>query len=434
LPKLKEVLQRKKSDKDKTIRNFILFYLVLINIFLWIHLKIPFFNSDSLAGNQGHSQNSYKNTSRKTPPAPASSYPKPIDKIPIAFQKVRRNKYIQRKGDREIIYTINVSLQKYTEKVLREYRVPYGVVVALDPTNGKILTLAGYSKYHRSRYKNMSYCFRSTFPAASIIKLVTAAAALELDSLRPRSILRYDGNMYQISPEKLKKWRKRDQITTFTKALAKSNNVVFARIAVHAVGSRNLLDYVQRFGFNRTLVDYLPMGISKAYIPEEPYELGKTGAGFGEVYMSPLHGAMIAATIAYGGKMLAPHLIEEIRDQRGRLLYQARKKSLGRVIRSNTARKLNRMMQETIRSGTCKKAFRDSRGRPFFPRMAISGKTGSLNGDNPRGAYHWFVGFAPSSNPKIAIAALVINSIDGAKWRIKGAHLARMVFQKFFSQ
>jgi len=66
--------------------------------------------------------------------------------------------------------------------------------------------------------------------------------------------------------------------------------------------------------------------------------------------------------------------------------------------------------------------------------MAIAGKTGSLNGNNPRGAYHWFVGFAPADNPRIAIAALVINSIDGGGWRIKGSQLARMVLQKYFSK
>jgi cell division protein FtsI/penicillin-binding protein 2 len=143
---------------------------------------------------------------------------------------------------------------------------------------------------------------------------------------------------------------------------------------------------------------------------------------------------MIAATIANKGEMMLPHVIEEVWNEKGEKLYQARGKTLGKVVQSDTARQLDQMMRETIALGTASKAFKDRRGRPFFPNMAIAGKTGSLNGNNPRGCYHWFVGFAPADNPRIAIAALVINGIDGAGWRIKGNQLARMVLQKYFSK
>ena len=426
-PKLAGVFQRKKPPKGKNIRSFILLSLLLLNLFVFGgQLKDSFFHKESRAANL----NQVDKISNGLVPTPNH-----IGKIPISFQAVKQNKYIQINSNNEIIYSVDVALQRYAEKVLRDYRVPYGVVVAVEPNTGRILALAGYSRYYKSQAKNMGLCFRASFPAASIIKLVTASAALELDSLTPESQISYEGNMYHITPQKLrKKINRRQNTTSFAMALAKSNNVVFAKVAVNVVGSRNLTDYAQRFGFNRTLANHLPVEISKARIPGEFYGLGESGAGFGEIYMSPIHGTMIAATIANKGEMVQPHLIQEVRDRKGNILYQAQKKSLGRAIQPDTARELDRMMQGTITLGTARKAFKDRRGRPFFPNMAIAGKTGSLNGNNPRGAYHWFVGFAPADNPRIAIAALVINSIDGGGWRIKGSQLARMVLQKYFSK
>jgi len=422
----------KKRIRRKWSQLWLLIMLAIINLYLYRDHLRSFFQKQE----EPRERVSYLTLSLKSPghPSRALPTPSPIERIPISFQEIKDEHYVCSLGPYEVIYTIDPTLQRYTQRILRRYRVPYGAVVALEPASGKILILTGYSRHSHLPNRDLTYCFQATFPAASIVKLITAAAALETNSVRPESLFRYDGNMYQVTPQKLKRWRRRDQITTLSLALAKSNNVVFARITLYLVGYSSLSDYLERFGFNRKLLDYLPMQISRAYLPRDPFELGKTGAGLGDIYMSPLHGAMIAATIAQKGEMIAPQLIEEIRDQRGRTLYRARKISLGQVIHPETALKLNRMMQETIRQGTCKKAFRDYRGRPFFPHLAISGKTGSLNGEDPRGAYHWFVGFAPSDAPRIAIAALVINSIDGEHWRIKGAHLARMVLQKFFSR
>jgi cell division protein FtsI/penicillin-binding protein 2 len=432
LPNSDWYFKGQRQRKPEKAKAFILFILLLLTLLIYgKYLKHSFLNKESRAANLDQ----FAKANKTSTPKSASPIPNHIGKIPISFHTAEQNKYIKINEKKKITYTINVALQEYIQSILKKYRVRYGVVVALEPDTGNILALAGYSKYYKSQSKNMKLCFRASFPAASIIKLVTAAAALELDSLTPQSQISYEGNMYHISPQKLRRTRKRYRSTTsFASALAKSNNVVFAKIAMDNVGARNLLDYAQRFGFNRNIVNYLSLEMSTAQIPDEPYKLGKTGAGLGEIYMSPLHGAIIAATIANKGEMMTPHLIEEIRDPQGKTLYQVEKKSLGKVIQPDTASQLDQMMQETVRLGTARKTFKDRRGRPFFPDMEISGKTGSLNGNNPPGCYHWFVGFAPSDKPKIAIAALVINRIDGAGWRIKGTQLARMVLQKYFSK
>lgn len=323
-----------------------------------------------------------------------------------------------------VVYTLQPELQTTLEKVLQRYRVPYGAVVALEPSTGKILAMAAYSAVGHPDIRN--FCLRATFPAASIFKVVTASAAMDLGLLTPESQVSYRGNMYVLSPAKLD--HNGGALTSLTEALARSNNVVFGRVA-QTVGADNLRKYARAFGFNRTLVKELPLEPSRAYIPSEAYELSRSGAGFGEVTLSPLHAAMIAAAIANEGEMMLPYLVEGVRDANGERVYQAQPTSLGRVISRETARELGQMMQETIRVGTSRRAFH-VRGRPCFPNMAISGKTGSLSGTDPVGHYSWFTGFAPSSEaPQVAVAALVINP-GGA--RIKGSELARFALQAFF--
>ena len=62
----------------------------------------------------------------------------------------------------------------------------------------------------------------------------------------------------------------------------------------------------------------------------------------------------------------------------------------------------------------------------------MAAKTGSLSANAANGERHhfsWWVGFAPAENPRIAVAALVVNV--GA-WRIKSTYLAREVMEAYF--
>ena len=86
------------------------------------------------------------------------------------------------------------------------------------------------------------------------------------------------------------------------------------------------------------------------------------------------------------------------------------------------------MMLRTVEDGTASKIFHRF-GKNLLKKMAISGKTGSLSGDNPPGQYDWFVGFAPADQPQIAFAAMIINH---DRWRIKGAFIAQEALKTFF--
>ena len=326
-----------------------------------------------------------------------------------------------------VFYTLDLTLQRTMEGLFRQYRVPYGAFVAMDPNTGRVLALVEYSSVEA---KSDPLTLRATFPAASIFKLVTASALLQERKITPDTVFRFRGGIYRLGPRNWTDDPRRDrQSMTFADALAKSCNVVFAKAALHYLDSTTLLHYAQAYRFNQPIPFELPVQVSHAEIEDNPKSLAYSAAGFGDVELSPLHGALIAASIADGGQMMSPYFISKIVGPAGEELFVTQPKPLGMAISQETAQVLRGMMATTVVKGTSRKAFRPRKGHALPRGITIGGKTGSLTGDDPKGKYSWFVGMAPVEAPEIAVAALVINR---ALWRVKSSFVAREGFSAYF--
>ena len=129
--------------------------------------------------------------------------------------------------------------------------------------------------------------------------------------------------------------------------------------------------------------------------------------------MTPLHGASLAAAIGHDGLLVPPHLSEH-----GALPPSQQ------LLPGAMAHELSEMMTMTVREGTAHKAFRTRAARA----LDAAGKTGSLASHTPYRDYSWFVGFAPALDPKIAIAAIVVNDYH---WRVHASQLASAVLQSY---
>ena len=93
-----------------------------------------------------------------------------------------------------------------------------------------------------------------------------------------------------------------------------------------------------------------------------------------------------------------------------------------RLLKEETANALRDMMKLTVSKGTATSSFRE-RHRYVLGDIEVAGKTGSLaRHKGPFKDYSWFVGFAPADDPKIAVAAVVVN---GPKWRVHAPYVAR---------
>ncbi len=322
-------------------------------------------------------------------------------------------------GGRRAELTLEPGLQAHLLKVLRDYDVPFGAIVALEPKSGRVLAYVSRSS---ANPQAGDLARDVSAPSASVFKLVTAAALLEA-GVSPQQRTCYHGGFHSVSLANLEDNPARDrQCATLEEAIARSLNVVIAKLADRKLDRATLARYADAFGFGRALPFDVPTQPSPAEVPAERLELARTAAGFWHMHMSPLHGALIAATIANGGVMPRAAMIERVLDAQGKVLYTRAPGPTRNVIAAGTAQTLAQMMRGTVTHGTAHNAFYDRRGRPLLRDIAVAGKTGSLSSQQPYRAYSWWVGFAPADAPEIALAALVVNT---PRWRIKGSHLAR---------
>ena len=216
---------------------------------------------------------------------------------------------------------------------------------------------------------------------------------------------------------------------TLEEAIARSANAVFGKVAVNHVGGPVLEEYLSKFGFGQTIPFDLPVETSRGQVPKEEYELARTGAGFGEVYVSPLHMAMIMSAIASGGAMPRPVLIDRIEDRDGKPLYESSPVKWRDTVLPETANAVVRMMVKTVEMGTSHRTFGSPERTPLLSDMDVAGKTGSLSGWTPAVHFEWFAGVAPVGSPRLALSALVVN--DG-RWKIKGSYVGKEAFNTYF--
>ncbi|MBI5440471.1 MAG: penicillin-binding protein [Deltaproteobacteria bacterium] len=326
-----------------------------------------------------------------------------------------------------VVYTLEPSLQELAVSVLRKYRVPYGALVAVEPATGRLIAMAEYSHEQPSLQE---FCRRATYPAASLIKVVTASAALEMGKAGPETVFHFSGSPYRLNPRKLSPAAARTEGNAMTlgQALGASNNVVFAKVGADLVGAEKLEEKLRAFAFNRPIPLEIGLQPSQAVVPSDRYALGKTAAGFGEVRLSPVHAALIAAAVGNRGVMMQPRLVDHVEDASGQTVYRSSAATLAKCTSPEVAADLGRMMENTVDRGTSRRVF-SRYARKLSQEVRVAGKTGSLNGDNPPGMYEWFIGFAPVENPKIAVASLIVNH---DLWHIKGTYVAQEVMKEFF--
>jgi membrane peptidoglycan carboxypeptidase len=119
-------------------------------------------------------------------------------------------------------------------------------------------------------------------------------------------------------------------------------------------------------------------------------------------------------------------IVDQVLDAEGHVVHERSDEVFRRVIGAGAAATLTDMMERTVTEGTSRRAFHDDRGRAFLPGISVAGKTGTLSEERPYRGYTWWVGFAPSDAPTIALGVVVINRPE---WRIKASDAARFALE-----
>jgi len=326
-------------------------------------------------------------------------------------------------------YNIDIGLNRYVDDLILRYKPDYAAVVAIQPQTGEILTMSSFVRNKDDFSENLA--LHSGFPAASVFKIVTAAAAIDTGIAKPDSIYQYNGKNTSLYKSNVlrhnnNKWT-RD--TSLRRAFALSINTVFGRIGVFDLGAENLQRYADKFGFNTPLRLDFPLQESKTgFSGDDEWTIAEAASGYTRATtISPVHAAMIGGIIANDGVLVEPSLIDFVADISGPLLYQPEPEAM-QVLDKKTTDDMRALMRATVEKGSARKHFRKFQ-RGHNANLEIGGKTGSLTGFNPQGRTEWFVGYGDSGEDKLAVAAVVVNK---EKWRVKPAYLTRKVIEEYF--
>jgi cell division protein FtsI/penicillin-binding protein 2 len=326
--------------------------------------------------------------------------------------------------------TIYAKLQKYILKTLQRSRTQQSAVVVLDPHDGRILSIVNYDSNGQS--DNLS--LQADFPAASLFKIVTAAAALEGADLSLDKSLYYRGSKHTLYKSQLKNKKDRwTNQTKFRKAFALSNNPVFGKIGIYNLGQSKLVQYSDKFFFNRPIAFDLPVAVSRVEVPADDFGLAEIASGFNkDTLISPLHAALLAAIAVNQGKMPTPRLVDSIRNESNKVIYQAPRPAMTATVNRETARDLKTLMQDAVRYGTSRTAFRKLRRKRRFKEFDLGAKTGTINDRLDQFKYDWVTAFAISPDGAGSICISVLG-VHGKILGTRSTEMARAIVDYYFS-
>jgi cell division protein FtsI (penicillin-binding protein 3) len=345
---------------------------------------------------------------------------------------------IASKPGQTVVLTIDQSIQYQAEQALQaaveRSRAKSGTVIVLDPRSGEILALANAPTFDPNRVADAkpetrsNWALQNIYEPGSTFKVVAFSAALEKKLVRIDD--RIDCQMGAITVAgRLVHDHKPFGTLTIPEALAKSSNVAAIKLGMR-VGDPTMYDYIRRFGFGSKTGVELPgetNGILRKVERWQPSSIGSIAIGQ-EVGVTPVQMVAAFGALANDGVRIAPHLIREVRDAGGNVVYRAQPEQR-RVLSAETAIALRGMLEGVTLNGTAKKAQLDG--------YSAAGKTGTAQKIDPKTRSYSstkfvgsFVGFAPVSNPQVVII-VVIDEPAGA---YPGGDVAAPVFREVAEQ
>ncbi|HUA08542.1 MAG TPA: penicillin-binding protein 2 [Candidatus Acidoferrales bacterium] len=327
-----------------------------------------------------------------------------------------------------------------------------GAVVVLDPWTGGVLAMASYPSYDPNDFAAddarvakylldpsdplFNNAIGAATPTGSTFKMVTGSAVLTEGLLKPNEVV-YDSGEWNCGG-----YIARDIAagglgrTTFVPALAASSDGFFYQMSWR-LGYARLTKWAHLFGIGtKTGIDLPGENAGnwptnawemKVYgVPMEPSETCMLGIGQGAMQATPLQMADIASAVINGGTLYRPQVVREIRTPQGQVIKTFAPYVIRQVPASQEA-------LELVREGMAKVT--DPGGTAYGLKIAglpFSGKTGTaetgVNGSGENTT--WFIAWAPTDHPKLAMAVFVDRS--GGYGATVAAPIARDILVKYF--
>lgn len=366
-----------------------------------------------------------------------------------------------------LVLAIDAGLQeeiyKDLSKELKDLKGEDGAAaVALNPNTGEILAMVSLPSYDnnifssgesRKQYKELikdplnpffNRPVSGSYPPGSSLKPFIASGALQEGTITKNTKINdigyisiqnvYDPNIFYTFHD----WKSGGHgIVDVKKALAVSSNVFFYTVGggygdIEGLGIDRIKKYLNLFGFGSlTNIDIngedaglIPDKEWKKYNKGEDWYIGDTynsAIGQGNILVTPLQLALATASVANGGKLLEPHIVNSIVDKDGNVIRAQGKK----VVRDDF---IDLKHLKTVREGMRMAVTEGSSIRLKDLPVEIAGKTGTaqIGGDD---THAWFTSFAPYDKPEIVLTILIEKGGEGSAAAVP---VAKEVYKYYF--
>lgn len=356
--------------------------------------------------------------------------------------------------------SIDLELQAYADSLMQNKR---GGLVAIEPSTGEILAMVSAPTYDpnmlsldENRSVGMQALLFDTinrplnnravtnrYPPGSIFKPILSLIALQKGvTWQQRGMSCFGG--FRLSATKKMGCHSHAHINNISEAIQHSCNTYYLQITKDFLdqysnkqpgrGLDTLVSYLRDFGLGDKLgLDYSYEG--KGRIPDSKWydrvyskEAGgwksmwvlSLGIGQGEMELTTVQMANLAAILANRGYYYPPHFVKQYVSGKPLPSFYTTKKKVR--IDQKYFQPVVDGLEAVVTAGTARVAYVEG--------LDICGKTGTSQ--NPHGKDHSvFFGFAPKNNPKIAIAVFVENAGWGGDW---AAPISSLMIEKYLNK
>jgi peptidoglycan glycosyltransferase len=345
--------------------------------------------------------------------------------------------------------TINSKIQKVAFDALGDRK---GAVIAMNPKTGEILAMVSKPAYdpndlaiHDSKKASEAYStlaegqesplinktISALYPPGSTFKVIDSAAAINSGKYTKDTVVpspqfyRLPGTVTDL-PNYNNELCSAAGNQPLWDALRVSCNTAFAQLGVK-LGQTAVSNMAKQFGVGNSFTlasadGSLPMQTVKSVFPEniKDDKLALASIGQGDVKFTPLQDLLISAIVANGGKLEMPYIVKDVKNAKGQII-KTFSASSEEIIPSSVASQLNDMMQGVVMRGGAFNA--------QIPGIIVAGKTGTAQTVQGVTPHAWFTGFAPASDPKIAVCVLVEDGENDPTGASASAPVAKAVME-----
>jgi cell division protein FtsI (penicillin-binding protein 3) len=323
--------------------------------------------------------------------------------------------------DLRLHLTLDSRLQRAARFALKQkieqYSAERGTVIVMDAQDGSLLAMVTEPTYNPNEYYKFNvglfknWALADLYEPGSTFKPLNVAIALEAGAIHPNSQFNDTGQL-QIGQWSIANFDFESKggrgLLTVPQILEYSSNIGMVRI-IQQMKPEVYYGWLERLGLGQKVGIDLPFETPGQIKSQQQFTaalIESATASYGQGFsLTPLQLVQLHATLANGGKLVTPHVVQGLFNTQGQLYWQPRLSTPRPIFSPTTTNTVLKMMESVVSEGTGKNA--------QIPGYRIAGKTGTAQKASPIGGYYSnakitsFVGIFPVESPRYVVLAVV---------------------------